>query len=273
MTKSRVTLQGAGGRMGGALIRCLGTGVVPELELCGAAERGDHAGVGQDSGRWAGAGENGIGISSSLEDAARRCDVIIDFSFHRVTAENAPRIAAWRKAWVIGTTGLTGEEQAAIAAAAREIPVVMAPNMSLGVNLLLSLVEQASRALKGRGYDIEIIERHHNLKKDAPSGTALALGAAAAAGYELELDEVARHGRAGITGERTSKEIGFHAVRAGDFVGDHTVLFATQGESIELSHRATNRDTFAVGALRAAAWVVGQPPGLYGMRDVLGLSA
>ncbi len=258
--------------MGGALIRCLAAGVVPELELCGAAEREDHPSVGQDSSRWAGAGDNAVSILGSLEEAARPCDVIVDFSFHSVTSGNASRIAAMKKAWVIGTTGLTDEEKAKIEEAAREIPVVMAPNMSLGVNLLLSLVERAARALKNRGYDIEVIERHHNLKKDAPSGTALALGAAAAAGYDLALEEVARHGRGGMTGERVREEIGFHAVRAGDFVGDHTVLFGTQGESIELSHRATNRDTFAVGALRAAAWVVGKPPGLYSMNDVLGLS-
>lgn len=259
--------------MGGALIRCLQAGRVPELVLCGAADRDGHPGIGQDSGRWAGGSENGVCLSASLADAARHADVIIDFSFHSVTAGSAPHIADWRKAWVIGTTGLSDVEQAAITEAARVIPVVMAPNMSLGVNLLLSLVEQAARALKGQGYDIEVIERHHNLKKDAPSGTALALGAAAAAGYDLDLKEAARHGRAGISGERTSEEIGFHAVRAGDFIGDHTVLFATQGESVELSHRATNRDTFAVGALRAAAWVVGRPAGLYSMADVLGLSA
>lgn len=269
--KRFVAIQGAGGRMGGAILRCLQAGAVPEMELCGAADRADHPGIGQDSGQWAGATANGVLLSASLADAASNADVIIDFSFHTVTASSADSIAAWKKAWVIGTTGLTEDERSVIARAARKIPVVLAPNMSLGVNVLLALVEQAARALKGKGYDIEIIERHHNLKKDAPSGTAIALGEAAAAGYDVRLKDVARHGREGITGPRTAPEIGFHAVRAGDFVGDHTVLFATQGESIEFSHRATSRDTFALGALRAAAWVVGQEAGLYSMRDVLGL--
>jgi 4-hydroxy-tetrahydrodipicolinate reductase len=173
---------------------------------------------------------------------------------------------------VIGTTGLSADERAAVEKAARDIPVVMAPNMSLGVNLLFALLEQAGRVLKEKGYDVEIIERHHRRKKDSPSGTALGLGQAVARGMDLDLEKVAVHGRHGLVKEdRPATEIGFHAVRGGDFVGDHTVIFAAEGESVELSHRATSRDTFAMGALRAAAWLAGRPAGLYTMRDVLGV--
>lgn len=268
---SNIVLLGAGGRMGGALVRCLQQGTVEGLHLHGATDLWDHPGLGKDIGLSAGAGETGVLLSSNLAEAAEGADVVIDFSGHQSTSGNAPRIADMGLAWIIGTTGLSDEEKVPIQDAAQRVPVVMAPNMSLGVNLLLSLVEQAATSLRGKGYDIEIIERHHNQKKDAPSGTALGLGEAAAAGYQVNLGDTAVHGREGLVGERTPEEIGFHAVRGGDFVGDHTVLFATQGESVELSHRATSRDTFAMGALRAAAWAVGREPGLYSMHDVLGL--
>jgi 4-hydroxy-tetrahydrodipicolinate reductase len=172
---------------------------------------------------------------------------------------------------VVGTTGLDDQEVAVLHEAGKSIPIVWAPNMSLGVNLLFSLVESAAAALRDKGYDIEIIERHHRLKKDAPSGTALGLAKAAAAGYEWDLENTRKDGRSGDEGARPDAEIGIHAVRGGDIVGDHTVLFAAEGECVELSHRATTRDTFAVGALRAASWVVGREPGVYSMKDVLGL--
>jgi 4-hydroxy-tetrahydrodipicolinate reductase len=171
---------------------------------------------------------------------------------------------------VIGTTGLDAAETRAVHEAARKIPIVWAPNMSLGVNLLFALVEQTSRTL-GMDYDIEIIETHHRRKKDAPSGTALRLGEKAAQGRGQSLESAVTHGRCGITGDRPRGQIGMHAMRAGDAIGDHTVLFATDGERLELSHRATNRDAFAAGALRAAVWVAGRTPGLYDMKDVLGL--
>jgi 4-hydroxy-tetrahydrodipicolinate reductase len=206
-----------------------------------------------------------------FEEAAAS-EVVIDFSGAASTAALAPVLAERGVAWVIGTTGLDDAQRQAVEQAAQRTAVVMAPNMSLGVNLLLQLVEDAARALRGRGYDIEIIERHHRRKKDAPSGTALGLGEAAARGMEWQLDAVAQHGRSGVTdGDRPVEQIGFHAVRGGDFVGDHTVVFAAEGESVELGHRATSRDTFARGALRAAAWATGREPGLYSMRDVLGL--
>ena len=197
--------------------------------------------------------------------------MVIDFSGHQGTAGNASRIAEWKKALVIGTTGLTPDEKKVIEQAAAKIPIVLAPNMSLGVNLLLSLVQKAAEALKGKGYDIEIIERHHRRKKDSPSGTAIGLGEAAAKGFGWDLKKVSVHGREGLVGERPVEQIGFHAVRGGDLIGDHTVLFAADGECIELSHRATSREAFALGALRAAVWVADRKAGLYSMRDVLGV--
>lgn len=263
---SNVVIVGAGGRMGKALVRCIEGGAVPGVKLVGAVDLWDCPELGKD------AGATGVKITSDLAAVAPGCDVIVDFSGHQGTAGNAPRVAEWKKGWVIGTTGLSDAEQAVVRETARVAPVVMAPNMSLGVNLLFALLEQAGRALKDRGYDVEIIERHHRRKKDAPSGTALGLGQAVAKGLGVDLANVAVHGREGLAqGERSPAEIGFHAVRAGDLVGDHTVLFAADGECLEFSHRATSRDTFALGALRAAAWLAGRKPGLYTMRDVLGL--
>lgn len=252
--------------MGKTLVRCLESNAVAGLKLVGAVDLWDCPDLGKE------AGTTGIKITADLAAVVAQADVVIDFSSHHGTSGNAARMAGWRKAWVIGTTGLSAEERAAIAAAANQIPVVLAPNMSLGVNLLFALLEQAGRALKGKGYDVEIIERHHRRKKDAPSGTAIGLGQAVAKGLGADLEKVSVHGRHGMAkNERPEAEIGFHAVRGGDIVGDHTVLFAAEGECIEFSHRATNRDTFALGALRAAAWVAGRPPRLYNMRDVLGL--
>lgn len=199
----------------------------------------------------------------------------MDFSHHTATAAAAPQLAAAGIPWLVGTTGLTDADRAAIAAAARQIPVVLSANTSAGINILLTLVARAAAALKNSGYDCEIIERHHRRKKDAPSGTALALGQAAATALGWNLNEVAIDGRTGITGERPEKQIAFHAIRGGDFIGDHTVLFATDGECLELTHRATTRDTLARGALRAARWLPAhptRPPRLYSMADVLGLN-
>jgi 4-hydroxy-tetrahydrodipicolinate reductase len=269
---SKIVILGAAGRMGRTLVRGVVGGAVPGLKLTGAVDLWDAPERGKDAGIVAGAAEAGVAITTDLAAVAPGCDVIIDFTSHHGTAGNAPRIAGWGKAWVIGTTGVDTAGRAAIEAAAKSIPIVWAPNMSLGVNLLFALLEQAGRALKDKGYDVEIIERHHRRKKDAPSGTALGLGQAVARGMDLKLDDVAVHGRQGIAKtERSATEIGFHAVRGGDIVGDHTVMFATDGELLEFSHRATSRDTFALGALRATAWVAGKPAGLYSMRDVLGI--
>lgn len=270
---TKVLVVGAGGRMGLAIARLIAQRAVPGLELAGAVDRAGAALVGQDAGVAAGVGPLGVVIGDDLSAAlAARPDVAVDFSSPAAAAATAAQVAAAGVPWALGTTGLGEAEKAAVAQAAQTIPVVLSANMSLGVNLLYALVEQAAHALRGRGYDCEIIERHHRRKKDAPSGTALYLGEAAAQGFGWNLQDVAVDGRTGIPGERPEKEIGFHAVRGGDVVGDHVVLFAADGECLELSHRATSRDTLAIGALRAAAWLPGRAPGLYGMRDVLGLA-
>lgn len=267
----KVILVGAAGRMGQTLTRLLLARAEPDLELVGAVERPESPGVGQDVGRWAGGAEIGVNISSNLSTVLPDGDVVIEFSSPEATATHVGVVAEAGKAMVIGTTGLDAAQRAKVQAAAARIPIVMAPNMSLGVNLLLALTEQVARTLRERDFDVEIVERHHRRKKDAPSGTALALGEAAAKGFGWDLASVAVYGRQGLVGERPAKQIGFHAVRGGDLVGDHTVLFAAEGECIELSHRATNREAFARGALRAASWVVNRSPKLYTMRDVLGL--
>ena len=267
----QIAILGAAGRMGRAIARGLLEETVPGLRLCGAVEAAGHPEIGCDLGELAGAGRCGVAVTDDLQSGIAGADAAIDFSFHTATAANAGVLAERGTALVIGTTGLTGEEKQHVERAAERIPILMAPNMSLGVNLLFALAERAAAALQGRGYDVEIVERHHRLKKDAPSGTALGLGEAVARGMGVDLGKAARHGRQGMTGERGEEEIGFHAVRAGDIVGDHTVLFAAAGECIELSHRATSRATFALGALRAAGWVAGKPAGLYAMTDVLGL--
>jgi 4-hydroxy-tetrahydrodipicolinate reductase len=269
---SNVVIIGAGGRMGKTLIRFIANGAVPGLKLAGAIDLWDAPDLKKDAGLAAGVGELGVAITSDLKAVIGGADVVVDFSSHHGTAGRAPQMAEFGKGWVIGTTGLSADEKAQVEAAAQAIPVVMAPNMSVGVNLLFALLEEAGRALKGKGYDVEIIERHHRRKKDSPSGTALGLGQAVARGLGVDLEQVAVHGREGLSKtDRSAEEIGFHAVRGGDIVGDHTVMFATDGELIEFSHRATSRDTFALGALRAAAWLAGRKPGLYSMRDVLGL--
>ena len=270
----KVLIVGAGGRMGLAMARLIAQRAVPGLELVAAVDRAGAPLLGQDAGVAAGVPALGVVLGADLAAGlAARPDVAVDFSSPSATAATAAQVAAAGVPWVVGTTGLGAAEQAAVAQAAKMIPVVLSANMSLGVNLLYALVAQAARTLAGLRYDCEIVERHHRRKKDAPSGTALYLGEAAAQGFGWNLKDVAVDGRTGIPGERPEKEIGFHAVRGGDIVGDHTVLFAADGECIELSHRATSRDTLALGALRAAAWLPGRAPALYGMRDVLGLTA
>jgi 4-hydroxy-tetrahydrodipicolinate reductase len=213
------------------------------------------------------------GSTTSSGDAAaalRGADVAIEFALPQATAAHLPACVAAKRPVVIGTTGHDDAQRAQIAAAAREIAIVMAPNMSLGVNLLLKLVELTAGKLDA-SYDIEVFEAHHRNKKDAPSGTALALGAAAASGRGVKLSEVAEQARHGTDAARARGAIGFSVFRGGDVVGDHTVTFAGAGERIELTHRASDRMAFARGAVQAARWLVGRPPGLYSMKDVLGL--
>lgn len=242
---TRVIITGARGRMGKALIAC-----APqhrELEVVGQIDQGDD-----------------------LAAIIARGDVVIDFSSHAATAAIADLCAQHGKALVIGTTGHDDTEKSRITHHAARIPLVLSSNYSTGVNTLFWLTRKATEIL-GPGYDLEVVEMHHRLKKDAPSGTAKSLAEILAAVREQQLAKVARHGREGIVGERTAEEIGIHSLRGGDVVGDHTVVFATNGERVELTHKASSRDTFANGALRAALWVVRQPPGLYDMQDVLGL--
>ena len=261
-----VCILGAAGRMGHCLLRAAQG--FDDIRVASAIEREDHPALGQDAGTLAGLGSLGVFIGT-FKDAAPS-DAIIDFTFHAAVAANLAQAVATRQAFVLGTTGLTPEERQAVNEAARAIPIVWAPNMSLGVNILLDLVRRAAASLDA-GYDIEIVEMHHRLKKDAPSGTALGLAEAAARGRAVALDRVAVYGREGMVGERPRGEIGIHAVRGGDVVGDHTVIFAADGERVELAHKASNREAFAKGALTAARWLKGRAPGLYTMRDVLGL--
>jgi len=242
---TRVIIHGSRGRMGQALIACARR--LPDLETVGEIDQGDH-----------------------LEAVIDRADVVVDFSLPHALPEVARLCGRYGKALVSGTTGLSDEERAELEAAARLVPVVWASNFSTGVNTLFWLTRKAAEIL-GPGFDLEVVEMHHRLKQDAPSGTATTLAEILAAVRGQQLADVARHGREGVVGPSTSEEIGLHALRGGDVVGDHTVIFAAPGERVELSHQAASRDTFANGALRAAVWIRAQPPGLYDMQAVLGL--
>ena len=265
---TKIAIIGAAGRMGLALTRCARQ--VHGLEIVAAVEAAASPAVGKDPGVVAGAGETGLRITSDLAAAVQAADIAIDFSFHENVPQTARLAARHGKGLVIGTTGLTPEERATVEQADRTIPIMWAPNMSQGVNLLFALTQRAAAAL-GLDYDAEIVEMHHRLKKDAPSGTALRLAETVAVGRGQDLKAVAVYGREGLVGERPHGEIGVHAVRGGDVVGDHTVIFAIEGERVELTHKASSRDILARGALRAALWLPGRKPGLYDMQDVLGL--
>lgn len=264
----KIAIFGASGKMGQRIAACCNDD--PAVEVVGGLEAEDNPMIGQDIGEVAGTGNIGACIFPNPKEAAGSADVVIDFSFHEATINNLPAVADMDKALVIGTTGFFKEELEQIIACSKKIPILMAPNMSLGVNVLFKLAGQVAAAL-GDGYDIEIVEAHHNQKKDAPSGTAKRIAENIAEAVNRNLDEVAIHGREGIVGARKPKEIGVHAVRGGDIVGDHTILYAGPGERIELKHQAHSRDTFARGAIAAAKFIVDQKPGLYGMEDVLGL--
>lgn len=259
-----IAVFGAAGRMGRTIISVLDE--TPGLALAGATDSASSSWIGK---AVSCAGRDVV-LTANAAEALRTARVAIDFTLPEATPANLAACVAARCALVLGTTGHDASAREQIAAAAREIPIVMAPNMSLGVNLLLQLVEQAASVLDDN-YDIEILEAHHRHKKDAPSGTALALGHAAAAGRKVALEDVSEHSRHGITDARQRGTIGFSVFRGGDVVGDHTVTFAGIGERIELTHRASDRHSFARGAVRAAQWLSGRAPGLYSMKDVLGL--
>ena len=265
---TKVIIAGAAGRMG----RRIGYMVNehPELQVAAGFERSDSPDVGKDMGDLGGYGANGVPIADSLAAVIDQGEVIIDFTFHEATMEIARQAAKQNRAMVIGTTGLSQENIRELADLCKNMPCVQAPNMAVGVNVLFKLAAKVA-AILGNDYDMEIVEAHHRMKKDAPSGTAMKLGEvmAEAVGRDLERDGVfSRHG---IIGERTDNEIGLQTIRAGDIVGEHTVYFAGAGERLELTHRAHSRDNFARGAALAAAWVGRQPHGLYNMFDVLGL--
>jgi 4-hydroxy-tetrahydrodipicolinate reductase len=240
--------------------------------LVSAIERGNHSALGQDAGVLAGLPEPlGVALTSSLEAALERAEVVIDFSLPDAAASLFLACAQRRVAAVVGTTGLDAPARAALDALCKVAPVVVAPNYSVGVNVLWALAAQAVRLL-GPEYDIEVIEMHHRHKLDAPSGTAVRLTEVVAQARGVDARTAVRPGRTGVTGARTAEEIGVHALRGGDVVGDHTLVLAGPGERIELTHRAQSREIFALGAVKAAHFVVGRPPGLYEMTDVLGIT-
>lgn len=243
---TRIIITGAKGRMGLALLRCAER-ISEKIDVVGQIEIGDD-----------------------LQRVIEKADALIDFSFHEATPDFAEECARHRKALVIGTTGHTDSEKSQITNLKSKIPIVWASNYSTGVNALFWLTRKAAEIL-GPDFDLEVIEMHHRLKKDAPSGTAKTLAQILTEVRGQQLERVIRHGREVLVGERTPAEIGMHSIRGGDVVGDHTVIFAANGERLELIHKASSRETFAEGALRAAQWVVGKTPGIYDMLDVLGL--
>jgi len=263
----KIAVTGAAGRMGKAIINAIMA--EPQTSLTGALEREDAPFVGKDAGEAAGGEKLGVKIVSSMDKAFKGADVIIDFTLPEASLHFLAYAVEQKKAVVLGTTGFSHHQREEIKEISLKIPVVMAPNMSVGVNLLLKLVHDAAVAI-GRDYDIEIIEAHHRHKKDAPSGTAIRIAEVIASAVDRDLARVAVYERKGIIGERRPEEIGIQSIRAGDIVGDHTVVFAAPGERIELTHKASSRDTFAAGAVRAALWLAAKPAGLYDMQDVLG---
>ena len=265
---TKVIVAGAAGRMGSRLVALLKDST--DLALAGALEGKGHHALGQDAGELAGAGKMGIAITDDLPALLTAGEVVIDFSAPEATLGHLRAAAERGRAMVIGTTGFRAAELEELKALARQIPCVLSPNMSVGVNLLYKVISEMARTL-GDDYDIEVIEAHHRLKKDAPSGTALKIAEVLAGAVKRDLNQVGVYARRGLIGERTKQEIGIQTIRAGDIVGDHTVLFGGMGERIEVTHRASSRDTFARGALRAARWIARQPPGLYDMMDVLNL--
>ncbi|HUJ17061.1 MAG TPA: 4-hydroxy-tetrahydrodipicolinate reductase [Nitrospirota bacterium] len=266
MIKAVVT--GVAGRMGSRIVNVLSTS--EGIMLGGALERKGQPLIGQDAGGPAGIPATGVKITDDLAAALRAGDVLIDFTSPEASLLHLKTCAEQGRAAVIGSTGFTKEHLAEVHAYVQKVPCVLSPNMSIGVNLCFKVLAEIAKTI-GDDYDMEIVEAHHRMKKDAPSGTAMKMAQVIAQAVNRNLDEVGVYARKGMIGERTKKEIGIQTLRGGDIVGEHTVLFAGKGERIEITHRAHSRDTFAAGAVRAAKWVVGKKPGLYDMMDVLGL--
>lgn len=267
-TPTRIAITGAAGRMGRTLVQA--SRDVDGIRLGGAVEAPGNAFLGQDAGLLAGIGEIGVPVGDSLSAISDAFDVLVDFTVADASVESVRACREAGKRAVVGTTGFSPEQRSRIAEDAERVAIVLAPNMSVGVNLCFKLLDVAARAL-GDSVDVEILEAHHRHKVDAPSGTAVRMGEVVAAALGRDLADCAVYGREGHTGERDRRTIGFETVRAGDIVGEHTVMFAGTGERVEITHRAGSRLNFAHGALRAAAWVMGRDTGLYDMQDVLGL--
>ena len=264
----RIGICGAAGRMGKTIIETCH--VTRGVKVTAAIEQKGSSAIGRDAGEVAGNGSLGVAIVDNISRVAGKFDVLIDFTSKASVSDNVKKCRKAGKNMVIGTTGLAPEQKKIITGAARDIAIVFAPNMSIGVNLCFKLLEMAAQVI-GADSDIEIIEAHHREKKDAPSGTSLRMGEVIAHTLGRDLQKCAVYGRKGVTGARDKKTIGFATVRAGDIVGEHTVMFATDGERVEISHKASSRKTFATGAVRAAQWIAGKQKGLYDMQDVLGL--
>lgn len=262
----RVIVDGACGRMGKMITQ--GVTQQTDMQVVGAIEFSDHPQLGQDVGEVAGIGRIGVLVSSDLPALLDEGDVVIEFTTPSATTEHLENVVDAGKTMVIATTGYTEEERAQVEELAMHIPCVMAPNMSVGVNILLQAIQFVAKAL-GDDYDVEVIESHHNQKVDSPSGTALRIAEVLAETLDRNLPEAGIYGRHGIVGTRPNKEIGIHAIRGGDIVGDHTVLFAGVGERLEITHRSQSRESFARGAIRAARWVVNAPKGLHDIHEVL----
>ncbi|MBK6552663.1 MAG: 4-hydroxy-tetrahydrodipicolinate reductase [Rhodocyclaceae bacterium] len=267
MDKIRFAVAGAGGRMGRTLIEAILK--APDAELAGALDMAGSPFLGKDAGELVGS-PCGVAISDDLEATLAKVECLIDFTRPEGTLRHMDACRRHRVHMIIGTTGMNTEQKLAIQDAARDIPIVFAPNMAVGVNLVFKLLETAAVILND-GYDVEIVEAHHRHKVDAPSGTALRMGEVVAAALGRSLDECAVYGREGHTGERPATQIGFATVRGGDIVGDHTVLFAGTGERVEITHKAASRMPYALGSIRAARFLRGRTNGLYDMQDVLGL--
>jgi 4-hydroxy-tetrahydrodipicolinate reductase len=264
----KVIVTGAGGRMGGRVAHLVTE--TEGIELAGAVDKKGHPLIGKDIGERLGLGPTGIIIGDDLDGCIERGDVVIDFTSRDASIDHLRIAAAKGRAIVIGSTGFTTDEVKKIHGMAGDVRCVLSPNMSVGVNVLLKVLADVARVL-GDDYDVEIVEAHHHMKKDAPSGTAMKIAQVVAGSLGRDLDQVGVYSRKGMIGERTRAEIGIQTLRGGDIVGDHTVMFAGPGERLEFIHRAHSRDNFARGAIMAACWVVGRKNGIYDMQDVLGL--
>jgi 4-hydroxy-tetrahydrodipicolinate reductase len=264
----KIIVSGAAGRMGSRIIAL--SKDYENIQLVGALERKDHKNIGQDIGEILGIGRMNVKLTDEITGIIEKANVLIEFSTPQASIEHLKIASDKGISMVIGTTGFNKEELTEVKSLTGNIPCVLAPNMSVGVNLLLKVLKDVAKVL-GDDYDVEIIEAHHRLKKDAPSGTAMKMAQVVAEALNRKLEETAVYARKGMIGERKAKEIGIQTIRAGDIVGEHTVLFGGLGERIEITHKASSRDTFARGALKAALWVSHQKPGLYDMQDVLGL--